>query len=323
MNKFFNKFGFKCGLLILFAVAVYIPVIKAEFVKIDDPLLVTKNQALRNMGGLKAIWLDPASQPLYCPLVSTAFWVEYRLWGLKPQGYHLVNIFFHAASAILLLLILMRLSVPGALLASLIFLIHPLQVESLAWVSELKNVLSGFFCLAAVYAFLRCNPPDEKNVEPIPWRYYIISLFLFACALLSKPTTSTTAPALLIVYWWKRGRITLRDVLLIAPMFILGIAMGFLAVTIESSLNILDDIRAFNQRLNLDGSTFSIIEICLIAGRAIWFYTSKLLWPINLTCFYTPWKIDATSWSQYLYPATAIAAIVSLWGFRKKKTYKK
>ena len=318
MKRLFNSFAFKCGLLILFAAAVYAPVIKADFVKIDDSWWITKNQLLRDASGLKKIWFEPMASPLYCPMVLTAFWVQYHLWGLDPEGYHSVNVLFHTASAILLLLILMRLSVPGALLTSLIFLIHPAQVESLAWAAELKNILSGFFSLASVWAFLRFNPPEENQSEQSPLRYYLISLFLFVCALLSKPTVATTAPALLVVYWWKRGRITLRDVLLIAPMFILGVAMGIAITKLEGSLNMLEGIKAVSQISAAPGSSFTIVERCLIAGHAIWFYTSKLLWPIHLTCFYTAWEINPTSWRQYIYPATAIAAIVLLWSFRKK-----
>jgi len=302
------------GLIVLLAFVVYFPILKSDFVSIDDPVLITKNPILRTAEGLKAIWLDPRSQPLYCPIVSTAFWIQYHLWGLQPAGYHITNILFHAASAIVLLLILMRLSVPGAWLASLIFLIHPLQVESVAWVAELKNILSGFFSLISVWIFFRFNPPDEKQSEPGSHIFYAIALFLFFCALLSKPTASTVAPALLLVYWWKRGRIIPQDILYIAPMFILGVMMGLLAIWIESSLNIMEGLNAGNQGSN----NISIIERVLIAGHAIWFYVSKIFWPVHLTCFYSRWKINPTALSQYFYPITAIIVIVSLWLRRNK-----
>jgi len=318
MKSSINNTAIKAGLIVLLAVVVYIPVIEADFVDIDDPLLVTENQKLRNTEGLKTIWLEPRSEPLYCPLVSTAFWIQYHLWGVEPVGYHLVNISLHAASTILLLLILMRLSIPGALLASLIFLIHPLQVESVAWVAELKNILSGFFSLLTVWAFFRFNPPDEKQSAAGPRRYYIIFIFLYLCALLSKATASTIPPVLLLVYWWKRGRFIFRDILYIVPMFVMGVAMAIVAIWVESSQKMSEGMNASNAGSNIAGNTYSLIERFLIAGHAIWFYISKLLWPVNLTCFYTRWKINPAACSQYLYPAAVIAGLVFLWGFRNK-----
>ena len=313
-----KKFSLHAGLLIVMAIITYIPVIKADFVSIDDPLLITGNKQLFDTEGLKAIWANPRAQPMYCPVVTTAFWIQYHMWGLKPQGYHLVNVLFHGLSAVLLFMILMRLCVPGAWLASAVFLIHPLQVESLAWVAELKNVLSGFLSLASVWTFLKFNPPDSDRSERGPIRYYTITLFLFVGALLSKPTASTMAPVLLLVYWWKRGRFILRDTLYIAPMFVLGLITGAIAIWVENPMIIAEGANAADLASGGVGINFSIIERCLIAGRAIWFYAIKLLWPVNLTVFYTRWRIDATTWGQYLYTITAIASVSALWRLRRR-----
>ena len=318
MGISWKKLGLQAGFLIVMAVITYIPVIRADFSIIDDSTLVIKNTNLHNLAGLKNIWLNPRSELMYCPIVTTVFWAEYHVWGLKPQGYHVVNVLFHTASAICLLLILVRLGVPGAWLASMIFLIHPLQVESLAWVAELKNVLSGFFSFLAVWTFIGFNPPDENRSESGSWRLYAISLFLFLCALLSKPTVFTVAPALVLVYWWKRGRVIIRDVLCIAPMFVMGLVTGVIAMWVERSQNILEGLNYSGSGFGAVGNNFSIVERCLIAGHAMWFYVIKLLWPVNLACFYTRWKIDASDWRQYLYPAAVIAAILSLWLLRAR-----
>src|SRR5438552_2348611 len=140
------------ALIVVMTFVAYVPALQGGFVW-DDDAYVTRNATLRDMEGLRRIWLEPTSFPQYYPLVFTTFWLEYHLWGLDPFGFHVTNVLLHASSAVLLWLLLRRLGVPGAWLAAAIFALHPVEAESVAWVTERKNVLSGLFYLAAFHAY--------------------------------------------------------------------------------------------------------------------------------------------------------------------------
>ena len=293
---------------ILFLILLaYQPVWHAGFVW-DDGRYVTENQSLRSVEGLRRIWIKPGSTIQYYPLVFTSFWAEYHLWKLQPLGYHLVNILLHALNAVLLWRVLRRLDVPGAWLAAAIFAIHPVTVESVAWITERKNVLSCLFYLLAALAFLRFRPlTDAKADRAWDWRFYPMLLVAFLCALFSKTVTCTLPAALLLVVWWKTGRIEKRDVLATAPLFVLGLALGLVTVQME-------------KHAGASGSewTLSFVQRGLLAGRALWFYASKLLWPRNLTFIYPHWEIDAGAAWQYSFPIAAVALVVALWWLRAR-----
>ncbi len=288
------------ALLVLLVLAAYIPAMRGGFIW-DDDEYVTENMNLRSPEGLRNIWLRPRSIPQYYPLVHTAFWIEYHVWGLNPAGYHVVNILLHAGNAALLWLILRMLAVPGAFLAAAVFALHPVQVESVAWITERKNVMSGLFCLASAAAYLRwrsagwserSRPPGERGRT-----WYALSLALFAAALLSKTTAAMMPPAILVVLWWRRGRLEWKDVASLAPMAAAGAAMGLLTVKLE-----LYHVGAAGEDWSL-----SLPERFMVAGRAVWFYLGKLLWPADLSFIYPRWT--AGGWLSYLsLPALALAA---------------
>ena len=146
--------------LILFAITLiaYLPAWHAGFIWDDDDYVIN-NTTLRSLDGLRQIWFVIDALPQYYPLVHTTFWLEYHLWGLNPLGYHLVNIGLHATGAVLLWRVLKRLQLPGAWLAAAIFAIHPVEAESVAWVTERKNVLSAVCYFAAALAYLRFLQP--------------------------------------------------------------------------------------------------------------------------------------------------------------------
>lgn len=267
----------------------------------DDPAHLTRPE-LQSVAGLQRIWTDVRATQQYYPIVNSAFWVMNKLWGHQTFGYHLINILLHASSAFLFGLLLRRLSVPGAWLAACLFAVHPIEVESVAWMTELKNTLSGFFYLFAAHAYLRF---DEKRQT----RFYVIAIGVFVLALMSKTVTATLPGALLVVFWWQRGRIDWRrDVVPLVPFFILGLSGGLATAWIERTL------------LGAQGAEFQIsaIQRGLIAGRVIWFYLGKQLWPSTLIFMYSRWRVSPQEWWQYLFPAAAIALVAGAWWWRTR-----
>jgi tetratricopeptide (TPR) repeat protein len=232
----------------------------------------------------------------YYPLLHTAFWVEHRLWGDSVAGYHVVNILLHAAAACLVVALVRRLALPGAYLAGLIFALHPVCVESVAWISEQKNTLSTVFYLGAALVYLRFDQ-DRR-----PFRYWL-ALGLFVLALLTKTVTATLPAALLVVFWWRRGRLDWRrDVWPLLPWLGLGVTAGLFTAWVERTY------------IGARGADFSLtlLERCLLAGRVIWFYLGKLVWPVDLIFIYPRWNVDAAVWWQYLFPLGVLALVAAL-----------
>jgi len=299
--------------LFVAAFAVYYPTFSAGFVW-NDLDYVTKPE-LRPFSGLARIWFQLGATEQYYPLLHSFFWLEHRCWGDLPLGYHAVNILLHATSASLLWLILRRLAVPGAWLAALLFVVHPVCVESVAWVSEQKNTLSTVFCLAAAFYYLRfaeIGPGVGQRARLVRCRLgengrsrstYAFGAVCFVLALLSKSVTATLPAALLVLIWWRRGGLQWRrDVLPLVPWFSLGAASGLFSAWVERTY------------LGASGHDFALngVERTLVAGRAIWFYCGKLLWPVHLIFIYPHWTVNAASPAQYLYPLAAVAMTVAL-----------
>jgi len=266
----------------------------------DDDMHLTP-LVLASWDGLAKIWTDVTLAQQYYPVANTAFWVMNRLWGHDPLGYHVVNILLHALSAFLLWGMLRRWSVPGAVVAATIFALHPVQVESVAWMTELKNTLSGAFYFLAATAYLRFDDTRKGH-------WYAAALVLFVLALGSKTVTATLPAALLVVFWWRRGGIDLRrDVLPILPLFAMGVAAGLGTAWLEVTW------------VGASGASFDLtgVERTLLAGRAAWFYLSKLIWPAPLIFSYPRWSIDQAVWWQYLFPVALAVSIAGLWMARR------
>jgi len=259
----------------------------------DDDVYVTTNRLLTAPDGLRRIWFSLESPSQYFPLVYTAFRLEYALWGLHPAGYHWVNILLHAANAVLVWQLLRRLRVPGAWFAAALFALHPVHVESVAWITERKNVLMGFFFLLALLFWTRFL---EK---PVKWRWYALALGCYALALFSKTTACTMPAALFLILWLKSAPITWRRAGQIAPFVVLGIGMGLVTIWWER----------FHQGTQGELFAIGLPERFLIASRAIWFYLGKLAWPAHLSFSYPQWTISATHPADYLWlVATAALA---------------
>lgn len=303
MKNMWRSVGPVAVLIVVLTVVVYLPALRGGFVW-DDHNNITDNQLMRSLGGLKKTWVDPRATFQYYPLTYTVFWVEHYLWGMRPFGYHAVNVVLHALNALLVGILLTRLAVPGAWLAALLFAVHPVQVESVAWITELKNVLSGFLFLSALLAFLQFRWGDGKH----RWWFYCCSLVLFLCSLLSKTSTVVLPVAVLLVLWWKTGRVERRDLVLLIPFVLIGVALASLTVWVEK------------YHVHAEGPEWqlSLLERCLLAGRVMWFSAGKFIWPNPLMFVYPRWRIDAGVWWQYLFPTAAIVVLLILWVLRKR-----
>jgi tetratricopeptide (TPR) repeat protein len=294
------------GLLVAMVIVTYAPVVRDGFIW-DDDFYVTENTTLRSLDGLRRMWLEPTSIPQYYPLIHTTFWLEYHLWGERAAGYHVVNVALHATSVLLFWRLLARLRVPGAWLAAALLAVHPVEVESVAWITERKNVLSLALALLSMLAYLRFAPAEEgeagEATAPGRSRWYALAFALFTAALLSKTVVASVPAVLLVIYWWKRGRIGWRDVAPLVPFFVLGASLGLATVWLEK------------HHVGAEGEewAFSPLERVLIAGRAVDFYAVKLFWPHPLMFFYPRWNIDAHDWRQYLAPVSVVVVVGGLW----------
>jgi tetratricopeptide (TPR) repeat protein len=311
----------------LAAFAAYLPAIHGGFLW-DDDAHVTK-ASLRPLHGLWRIWFEVGATQQYYPVLHSAFWLEHRLWGDGTVGYHLLNVLLHATAACLFIAVLRRLAVPGALAAGLIFALHPVCVESVAWISEQKNTLSAVFYLSSALLYLRWrespgglpggpgSAPARRLqgsglrglLEPYASGGFLLATGAFLLAILTKSATATLPAALLVVCWWKRGRLELRgDLAPLLGWLALGVASGVFTAWVEWRY-----IGAHGVAFDLGGA-----ERCLLAGRAIWFYLGKLLWPAPLVFIYPRWTVDAASWTWYLYPAAVMVVLAVFWRMARK-----
>jgi tetratricopeptide (TPR) repeat protein len=292
--------GWICALIFVVTLLAYLPALNGGFIW-DDAGHVTRAD-LRSLAGLGRIWFEIGATQQYYPLLHSVFWLEHLIWGDSTLGYHLFNVLLHASTACLFGVLLRRLSVPGAWFAALLFALHPVCVESVAWISEQKNTLSSVFYLTAALAYLRF---DEHRSR----RSYALAGGWFILALLTKTVTATLPAALLVIFWWQRGRLDWRrDVLPLLPWFVLGAASGLFTAHFEREL------------IGAQGADFDLgaLQRCLLAGHIVWFYLGKLLWPAELIFVYPHWTVDAGEFSSWAYLVSALALLGGLVWWRRQ-----
>jgi len=312
--------------ILLLTLLAYLPVLGGGFIW-DDDAYVTNNPMLTAPGGWQRIWFSAERQTQFFPLVFSTLRLEHALWGLNPLGYHLVNVLMHAANTMLLWAVLRRLVVPGAWIAAALFAFHPVQVESVAWVTELKNTQSVLFCLLALLTwmrFLRCCPVavEHKSSQSAnsgctgaprvattrASAFYLLTLAFYLLALSSKTTACTLPAALLLVPWMQGQRIWVRRVLQVVPFLVLGVVAGLVSVWWESYLgNYQEDV----------GQSLTLVQRTLIAAHALWFYAGKLVWPVNLTFSYPRWQVNVGDPANCVWLAGCLAVAFALWFWRK------
>jgi len=293
-NSRFRDAGM-CASIFVAVFLAYFPAIQGTLLW-DDSSHITKPQS-QSLSGLWRIWTDLTATQQYYPLLHSAFWMEHRIWGDAVIGYHLLNILLHAAAACLVAFIGRRLALPGAWLAAFVFALHPVCVEAVAWISEQKSTLSAVFYLASALVYLRFYGERKPS-------QYFVAAGLFVLAVLTKTVTATLPAALLVVMWWKNGRIAWRrDVLPLLPWFAFGIAAGIFTAWVEWKF------------IGARGAGFQLtfLERTLLAGRIVWFYAAKIVWPFDLIFTYARWQIDQHEWWQYLFPVALVAALTGFW----------
>ena len=270
----------------------------------DDDYYITNNELLTAPDGLRRIWFSLDSPSQYFPLVYTTFRFEHALWGPNPTGYHWINLVLHIANALLVWAVLARLKIPGAWLAGAIFALHPVQVESVAWITERKNVLMGFFFLLTLLTWIAFV--DERTKRR--WLFYGLALILYLLALSAKTTACTLPAALFLILWLENQRISWKRIFQIVPFVVLGLAMGSLAIWWER----------YHQ--GTSGAIFTFlnpIERILVASRAVWFYLSKLLWPSKLTFIYPRWDIASTHLLGYVWLLAGLIVCMVMYFLRR------
>jgi protein O-mannosyl-transferase len=315
-------------LLIALVFISYARVFNADFIW-DDESHLTRNPCVVGPLGLKEIWTS--ARAVYYPLVLTTFWTVHKFVGLSPWPYHLLNVCLHAGSAVLLWQVLRQLNVRGAWLGASLWALHPVMVQSVAWVTELKNTQSGFFYLLSIFCFLKCEErlrirrilrikgtADQEGAVSRPsWRladdgcclrWFVLSLSCFILATLSKPSVIMLPVILGLCVWWRKGRICWRDIAALAP-FLLISALASVWTILEQKFHAgaigVEWAQTWPERL-------------IIAGRAIWFYLAKLAWPYPLIFIYPRWETNSSQLIAYLPVVAALAGLLALWLIRAK-----
>jgi tetratricopeptide (TPR) repeat protein len=303
-------------LLVVATVLAYLPVWHAGLIW-DDRSFIMDNPLIRRADGLWRFWFS--TMPVdYYPVTSTLWWIEWRLWGENPMGYHGVNVLLHALDALLLWRLLARLKIPGSWLAAAIFAVHPVNVESVAWIAERKNVLAMLFYLASLSCFVRSDSstasagvhgPSSVSSSSVvsSWRWYGLALTAFFLALLSKTVVAPMPFVLLGLVWWQRGKVKRADVLRVLPFFAMAAFIGSISFWFQSHRAIgADIVRTDSFWARLAG-----------AGWVTWFYAYKALLPFGLRSIYPRWQIDGGQWLAYLPLLLVASVIVACWRTRR------
>jgi protein O-mannosyl-transferase len=272
------------------ALLLYSPALRGPFFW-DDEELVYQNPDVVTRGGIVHVWYNTRASE-YTPVATASYWFEWGWWQGRTVGYHVDNVLLHALNAALLWLVLSQLEIPGALIAALLFLVHPIAVESVAWIAERRNVLSTAFFLGSLASYLECQRAGNR-------RWYAAAVALLVFALLTKATVVVMPVLLLLLAWWRNGGVSRRDVTAIAPFAVLALVAGLVRIWFEQH-------RAMG---SIDLQALTWAKRVSNAGVAIWFYIGKMLWPADLTLIYP--RLSASPWTAGV-AVVAIAVLVAV-----------
>ena len=281
-------------LLFVAALVAYWPALRGGFV-FDDSILLLGQPLIRAADGLRRIWFT-AEAPDYYPISWTAFWFQWHLWGSTPMGYHVVNVVLHATNAMLLVVVLKRLEIPGSLLAAIIFVLHPVNVAAVAWIIEQKTELAMLFFLLSALAWLRFERERQG-------KWHALALGSFLISLLAKPAAAMWPFVMLVLVWWRRRRLTLRDVRLSIPFVVLSLATGLAAIWFQS-------VRVLGGE---PARTDPFLARLAGAGWAVWFYIYKTVLLVNLSMIYPRWHIDPAKPLVYVPDLLLVLVVAYCW----------
>ena len=288
----------KVVVVVIACLWIYSPVFNGDWLW-DDDYLITANPVVQSPDGLASFWVEPKTAD-YFPLTMSLLWLMWKWFGMDSTGYHVVSVLLHALGACLVWALLRTIGLRGAWLAGLIFAVHPIAVESVAWVSELKNTFSLPFFLAAGCFFVRFEDTRRRV-------FYWAALVFFLAAMLAKSSAVMFPVVMLLYIWWRRDRIVWRDLWNAAPFFLVSLILGLVTLYFQHS-------RAIgNEPIPIGGldSRFAI------AGMAIFFYLSKILWPALLLPIYPQWNANPPELIQFL-PWSVLAGVLGVFWIRRK-----
>jgi tetratricopeptide (TPR) repeat protein len=292
--------------LVALALLAHAPALGGGWI-VDDAHYVVENRLLDDATGLVRIWLEPRTLRVYYPLTFTTFWVERQTCGIAPRCFHATNLLLHAAVALLAWRVLRRLAVPAPWLAAALFAVHPAHVDTVAWVAERKNLLSGLFALAAVLSYLEFDERREAGRPGRRWPY-VASLAAFLLALLSKTAVLGLPLVAGLLLWWKRGRLAARDLAALAPMLLLGAALSVVTVAVENDVVAGGDVVP----------SPPLVERPFLAARAALFYLGKIAWPVGLSFDYGPWPTAVADPANVGAALALAGGIAALWAGRHR-----
>ncbi len=320
MKNAWRSSGAGAALIVLLTVTLYIPAMRGGFIW-DDEFYITQDRLVRASDGLYRFWFTMEGRDYY-PLTGSLWWFEWRLWGTHAPGYHVVNVLLHAANAVLVWLILRRLKIPGPWVAALVFAVHPVNVATVAWISEQKNTLSMLFYTLSILLYLRFDeenrssptltrgwPRSERRWPRSERGKYVLSLTAFLLALFSKTAVVMLPVVLLGCVWWRHGKVRWQDLRRSVPFFAFSLMMGLVTVWFH-------DYHILKGRAVLTGGFLSRLAG---AGWAPWFYLYKALLPFDLNVVYPKWEINASSWVSYVPGMALVGCFAFFW--RKRRTW--
>jgi protein O-mannosyl-transferase len=264
----------------------------------DDDTLVTGNFQLNSWWGLEQIWFA-APVTDYWPLSWTALWIEWNLWGDYPLGFHLCSLALHLCSGFLIWRLLNRMGLRGGWIGGLLFVVHPLAVESVAWIAEIKNTLSLPFFLLSCDAYM----DGEKGRGNSG---YLRSGLYYLAAMLAKTSTVMLPLVLLLYAWWKRGKITWQDMKRTIPYMVIALALGLVTIHFQN--------HGHEVAVAAMGDFFVRL---LRAGMAVWFYLGKFLWPAELLPIYPRGMLDTSSLLSIVTIPLLATVVFGLWTQRR------
>jgi tetratricopeptide (TPR) repeat protein len=295
--KFYWKRLAAAALIFGVTFIVYASGIDGGFI-LDDDLYLTQNKLIADADGLYSFWFTTRATDYY-PVSNSTLWLEWRMWGLNPTGYHVTNVILHAVASFLVYYVLNQLRVPGALLAGVLFAVHPVNVESVEWIAQRKGLLALVFFLFSLLWYLRSQLKGPKASAQ-----YWLSLVAFALGILSKSSVAMLPLMLLLLIWWKR-HIVRRDWILLAPFLLFAIVL------------VLVNMQFQKQSMGDFVRTASLMQRLLAAGAVVWFYLYKAVLPFGLVFIYPQWNVDTANLLWWVPAIACVVVSLILWRLRQ------